>query len=753
MWTHCILSCKTDWGVAQASTNDGCDPRLCGPVLQVILINGVRQQLVACTFDMSETHSLIDEKCLGSWPRRLLHVESMQSFPWQPGNIYHGVKEPAYNAFSYTWGRWALKAHLHDNPHVQGLPVSGVEWALPLVDPDHFSCDDFLGAIKQAAYISRTKDQSEGEQPTEFVWVDHHTVDFVWVDVACIDQRFNTESMLEIGRQAAIFGGAASVYIWLCRKSSDALAEMAQQAQSIAYDATQESLPVLLTPDTLPAFRTDLGTTTLFSLEKDWFQETLQILRGMCQDPWFTSLWTLQEAFLRSDAVFMGRDGNYVTTFNDEDDETDPGQPFTLHVLLDMCESLRLCIERNVKSGNILSSDEICRDILTLLDISGFNALYRGNPMELYRAAAFRKPTNTLDCIYGIMQVFNVRLGRSNPEADPEAVFSLTDLEDELGVALMKICPVFSQCFQRTSLVSREGENWRVCAESTVPNRGITNNMPWEPELYRDLCQLGSKVINGTVWGYFKGKMCHFAVLERAWSYDTRPTPTEQARSAEPGFRTRDSGFLPVLVNAWSVMTISLDFAEDIFTEWRTVGDYNVSSGSEQHTIARRLVESFHNEDVRVLHLGSWGDENLGPDSEVNHFGLLLLRNSPGTSGPASNQSNEARPWWRRLGICRWQSYPFQQAVWRTRQQLFDEGYMSIGVQLGSGEWLYCPTDCDPHVWVREVRALHPDDDFNKLLDLDAELSISDPRLPTEAEASDMAAESGAWSVQEGFFG
>lgn len=48
---------------------------------------------------------LKEEKNLGAWPRWLLHVPSMTSCEWKPGNVYGAVASLAYNALSSTWGR------------------------------------------------------------------------------------------------------------------------------------------------------------------------------------------------------------------------------------------------------------------------------------------------------------------------------------------------------------------------------------------------------------------------------------------------------------------------------------------------------------------------------------------------------------------------------------------------------------------------------------------------------------------------
>ncbi|RDW66847.1 hypothetical protein BP5796_09596 [Coleophoma crateriformis] len=45
---------------------------------------------------------------LGVWPQRLLRVDNMKSYEWQPGNIYGGEVAPKYNAISYTWGRYDI---------------------------------------------------------------------------------------------------------------------------------------------------------------------------------------------------------------------------------------------------------------------------------------------------------------------------------------------------------------------------------------------------------------------------------------------------------------------------------------------------------------------------------------------------------------------------------------------------------------------------------------------------------------------
>ncbi len=87
---------------------------------------------------------------------------------------------------------------------------------------------------------------------------------FAWVDVACIPQQgagedLQREADEEIGHQAGIFAKAHRAYIWLYGLSTQQLSD--------AVDGLHNG---------------------------DW-----HYAKVLFEDPWFTSLWTLQEAFLR----------------------------------------------------------------------------------------------------------------------------------------------------------------------------------------------------------------------------------------------------------------------------------------------------------------------------------------------------------------------------------------------------------------------------------------------------------------------
>lgn len=140
-----------------------------------------------------------DDECC--WPRRLLHVESLTSYPWQPGNKYGGFTNPTYNAITYTWGRFQLKAEQPEYATTEQLPIRGTTWPqyLPKIQPSHFEVGELLHIIKTAA------------RPCP----DYPHVKFIWLDVACINQTPDSEEYYsEIGRQAKIFRGAFDVFAW-----------------------------------------------------------------------------------------------------------------------------------------------------------------------------------------------------------------------------------------------------------------------------------------------------------------------------------------------------------------------------------------------------------------------------------------------------------------------------------------------------------------------------------------------------------
>lgn len=111
-------------------------------------------------FIMSGDHPSFDDN--GDWPRWLLHVDSLTSYPWQPGNRYGSICDPAYSAITYTWGQFQT-----DVKRVQVLPIQAITWKsdLPRIKEEHFSSEDLHRAIKLAGC------PFPGYNKVEFLWI------------------------------------------------------------------------------------------------------------------------------------------------------------------------------------------------------------------------------------------------------------------------------------------------------------------------------------------------------------------------------------------------------------------------------------------------------------------------------------------------------------------------------------------------------------------------------------------------------
>lgn len=595
-----------------------------------------------------ESESALDDR-LGNWPRRLYHVESGTSYEWTPGNKYGEHIEPLYNALSYTWGRFALNDS--QEPTVEALKVGGVQWDIPRINPVHFTLAQFEAAITEATMISPQawKDHGVHTEP------DPHypeAVSFLWLDVACIDQRRNIDSMKEIGRQAKIFTGALCVYVWLNSHTYNELENMLITMDEVSHYAFA-GLPVIWegAEDFPQAVVTDDNPWKDYmdGDEAVWLEKALTCLETFLGDGVFTSLWCLQEAFLCPYAIFLSSDSGVVLLdqWNDGSHEF-AGLKFLLHacdVLKRFCES-----ERVADVVSTSSCIDFRKRLLGLISTRGLIALHETNPMALYASAHHRTASEELDYIYGIMQVFGLRLGNANPELNEPITFSLSDLEDQLGKALMEISPIWSQSHVHTEASRVDGKGWRLSRSSTTPGTRYECAVPWQlysGEHLKNACEMTTKLVQGTRWGWFAGKACSFHTLQKVWAdmYDAR---------------SRVEGLYGVI--SWkesdSQTQIVLDFAPDIFTHMQTLDNYRIEDAEGQHKLATWMADKFQPGQLQILHMASFDGSATYP----RHSGLILLR-----------RSRDNIDHWQRLGICTWDVEP---DILR-RLRLIEEGLLT----------------------------------------------------------------------------
>lgn len=111
------------------------------------------------------------------------------------------------------------------------LPVHGIDWGVPLFDPEHFTSKELKKCVQACTRLPKTQlrdDSQEGE------------LQWVWVDVACIDQRdTSSEKAVEVGRQAAIFRNATRGFVWINTYGTDELTALIQQLQDVTLEAAK----------------------------------------------------------------------------------------------------------------------------------------------------------------------------------------------------------------------------------------------------------------------------------------------------------------------------------------------------------------------------------------------------------------------------------------------------------------------------------------------------------------------------------
>ena len=541
----------------------------------------------------------------GKWPRRLLHVDlepfSLRSHKWKPGNIYGHQKEPRYNAISYTWGRWELKDRL-TQPDVTSLKILGVPWSVPRICASHFTVAELTQAIRRAA------------EPPEHDWDDYderltsNDFGFLWIDIGCIDQRGTPEAKAEIGRQARIFRGAQSVYVWLSQHSHKNLSQIAQNIFTAGNEA--------IVTDTSP-LREGRAWSARWQLS---LHENVGMLRN---DPWFTSLWCLQEAFLCQDAVLLSKEAKFVKGGNKNIASLRHIINKTAHAYAQMKEQLF--------SDSQLASQ--LQPVMDLIQRTGLAALYSENPMTLLPIARFRETTRELDRVYAIMQSFgdNFKVGEAKGGQHP--IYSIQELEDEFGTLLLEQYPTLSQMHVYT-LPPRKGRGWRISTTSEIPDFAANpqnydrndGSRLGDPET---VCSLSTKEIGGSVWGYLKGEACSFFALQRLWARFFAKVDEDLSHTN---------------------LSIALD-RDQALDSMPKLDPRHISPAEMNHGIASELSRILQGMPVMIFMLARevYGDVDLHDEGQPFpdvFLGMILLR-----------RSEHGMSYLHRLGICKWNSY------------------------------------------------------------------------------------------------
>lgn len=185
---------------------------------------------------------------------------------------------PQYTAISHTWGRWATG---------EAIRVKGITgWKVP--QNSKFPVEDIPEILQKSPCKTR----------------------HVWLDLCCIPQEFGSAiGAREIARQAQIFRKAQTVVAWL-----NEVDDLEGLAELLRWKALQ-----------LLRFREGSKQKRRDELvEKLWHRaagkrtgllvpRSGQSTNEMQLNPWFTSLWTLQEVALRPDMWLSARDWSFLS--------------------------------------------------------------------------------------------------------------------------------------------------------------------------------------------------------------------------------------------------------------------------------------------------------------------------------------------------------------------------------------------------------------------------------------------------------
>lgn len=519
------------------------------------------------------------------WPRRLLHIPTMTSVERSGSATYLNEDRPLYNILSYTWGRWQIS----DNPSAPALPVKGTTWAIPSVSEEHFTVQMFEKVVESPS--------TNGCQ-------------WAWIDIACIDQEDEVVKAEEVGRQASIFRGASQAFVWLSHSSANRLADTIFQLRLDREEIDYPDNPLLLQ-----------------ALECSY-----ENFRFIFRDPWFTSLWTLQELVLRNDFDILSADGGNIWKEVAGRMGISPEEK-TGHYLLCSCTQFyddvsrflggRLATSMSFGDADERAEMDVAENIRTLLQTFGVHQIKQvwrevTNPHVLYEAAKNRVTSRPADRIYAIMQVYNLRVGRSaRPLENP----TLDELRVEFSQDLNARCPILGQLYSHTR-IAPDGCSWMITEDCSVPDFLLQYENPKPSCTIR--AQDTSVKCDGT-WIAFSEFVQ--AVEESEPSEFDEPLwflSLDSGAIDGPLPSDNDTSAHHLAIEAWKPETYAL---------------------LSQHDRSR----------LRILLLGTMKHTGLGKVASPDRLGLI------GFTDVDSHRGGEM--YFRRLGVCAWNDPPLVKVV------------------------------------------------------------------------------------------
>lgn len=304
--------------------------------------------------------------------------------------------------------------------------------------------------------------------------------------------------MEESGRQASIFKGARRAYIWLNKHEPETLNYHVQSLMHCAYNFAQGSVGALQAAE-----------------------EMLGSIFNVLEDPWLSSLWTLQESVLQRHAILLDKRGGPVTTHGAWTGES------ACTELMDIsgaCAIARKSIDQAMKeesgadhNGSSSPQPGRLQSLRTIVDNSGIDLTLCPNPYIQYAAARFRKTSLPKDRIYAIMQIYGYRLSKSATSGEMQH-FSLEDLELQFLTTLTFQSVVLSQAFQHSKR-PEAGQSWCITNPIRVPQR--LHNIVVHNQFLSSACKISVRKKHEA---YFEGAACTLRELLDFWNSRSQET-------------------------------------------------------------------------------------------------------------------------------------------------------------------------------------------------------------------------------------
>ncbi|KAK6501021.1 hypothetical protein TWF506_003776 [Arthrobotrys conoides] len=185
------------------------------------------------------------------------------------------ILKEGYIAISYTWGRWAQRG--------QWRKIPGVPWKIPVVKPGHGDVEDLIPILS-----------------------DIPAARYFWVDAFCINQTDVNEKKQEIAKQGSIFENAKAVLVWAwgIPRGHDLALAMYHLGTCLIWSLRANDVGV-------SKYGAGAVTYKPWNGGKRKHRDSLEAAKLLWDDPWFNSLWTMQELVLYPSGLLMAKTGDY----------------------------------------------------------------------------------------------------------------------------------------------------------------------------------------------------------------------------------------------------------------------------------------------------------------------------------------------------------------------------------------------------------------------------------------------------------